>query len=211
MGRLLTDKYPPKWSRLAVNRNTCETRSRAPTTTATKGTSSGRRDVPGRPARHGSATSVARRGFWQPPHGLRVRESALSGIGPAAGPTPRPYAISDSVRPGRCRRPASVRRKVMLRILERWDTPATAPAAHHWRARRWWAPWSFRCSCGIGWWPCPVITLTGMWVRPGDTPQVAVGRRTAPLPGRNGPTAALRPLLTPAQRWRGNGGRWWQS
>jgi hypothetical protein len=25
----------------------------------------------------------------------------------------------------------------------------------HRRVRRWWVPWSARCSCGIKRWPCP--------------------------------------------------------
>lgn len=36
-----------------------------------------------------------------------------------------------------------------------------APGLHitHGPRRRWWRPWQRICRCGIGAWPCPVVTM----------------------------------------------------
>lgn len=87
--------------------------------------------------------------------------------------------------------------------------------AEHWRVRLLWAPWLSRCACGLDSWPCrypeslqaPPDRLAARASRLEPTVG-ACSSEPVPPPSWNGPTLAFTPLLTPAQRWRGNGGRW---
>lgn len=73
----------------------------------------------------------------------------------------------------------------------------------HRRRPRWWAPWSSRCACGLDRWPCQYAGSVRV-LRPARPRETVPD--TAATPGWNGPTVAFTPLLTPAQRWRSNGG-----
>lgn len=77
----------------------------------------------------------------------------------------------------------------------------------HRRLRRWWAPWSARCSCGIAKWPCIDAPAED---RPAARSTIVTASKGECSAGPlwNAPTDAFTPLLTRGQRWRGNGGRW---
>lgn len=74
-------------------------------------------------------------------------------------------------------------------------------ASAHRPLRLWWAPWRSRCSCGLDDWPCRHARPASQPTEPASETPIRVA-----VPEWNGPTVVLTPLLTPAQRWRGNGG-----
>lgn len=73
----------------------------------------------------------------------------------------------------------------------------------HGPRRRWWAPWSPICRCGLGAWPCYAEQM----LRRQATYQLSI-----PRPPWNGPTRNLpphKPLLTRGQEARTRQpGRW---
>lgn len=96
-----------------------------------------------------------------------------------------------------------------MRISRSRSESSTPAHNYHGKSRRWWAPWTFRCRCGIDWWPCPVVMLN-LSRRAQDADTADCGEATPPPPAWDGPTIAVQRPLTLAQLWRGNGGRWSQ-
>jgi hypothetical protein len=72
----------------------------------------------------------------------------------------------------------------------------------HGGRRRWWCPWSLICRCGMGAWPCPVVTMLEHQAR---------HRHPNQRSAWNGPAArnAITPVTVVGQVGRSRqGGRW---
>jgi len=80
----------------------------------------------------------------------------------------------------------------------------------HRPVRAWRTPWRRRCTCGTDSLPCPGVASSRPLATQLSAPLDAAGDAKYALRW-NAPTAPFTTLPTPAQRWRGNGGRWRQS